>query len=133
MNECHFVGRLAADPVLTEHERHGKAATSLCSFTLAVNRQYKKGDGSPAEKTYFLDFEVWDTAGDTMANCCKRGELLVIDRASACSYPVILEDGTKINRVVFRVDKFNFQSTLFGRRNNGKKTQNSVDGRSDVS
>jgi single-strand DNA-binding protein len=128
MNECHFVGRLAADPVLTQHERHGKAPTALCNFTLAVNRQFKKTDGSPAEKTYFLDFEVWDTAAETLANFCKKGELLVIDRASACSYPVKLEDGSKVNRVVFRVDKFNFQSTLFGRKRDGKKTQDSVDG-----
>ena len=128
MNECHFVGRIASDPVLTKHERHGKPATPLCNFTLAVARQYKKGDGSNAEKTYFLDFEVWDTAADTIANFCKKGELLVIDRASACSHPVILEDGTKVNRTIFRVDKFNFQSTLFGRKTNGKKTQNPVDG-----
>ena len=128
MNECHFIGRLAADPVLTEHERHGTCSTSLCNFTLAVDRQYKKSDGSPAEKTYFLDFEVWHTAAETIAKLCKKGELLLIDRASACSHPVILEDGTKVNRTVFRVDKFNFQSTLFGRRNHGKKTSNSVDG-----
>jgi len=128
MNECHFIGRLVADPVLTEHERYGTSPTSLCSFTLAVNRQYKKNDGSPAEKTYFLDFEAWHTAAETIAKLCKKGELLVIDRASACSHLVILEDGTKVNRVTFRVDKFNFQSTLFGRRNNGKKTSNSVDG-----
>ena len=128
MNECHFIGRLAADPVLKNHERPGKAPTSLTNFTLAVNRQYKKADGTPAEKTQFLDFEVWDTAAETIANFCKKGELLIIDRASACSYPVTLEDGTKVNRTVFRVDKFNFQSALFGRKNARPKTENTVDG-----
>jgi single-stranded DNA-binding protein len=132
MNECHFVGRLAANPVLSKHERPGREDASLAHFTLAVPRQYKKADGTPAEKVQFLDFEVWDSAAETIAKFCKKGELLVIDRASACSYPVKLEDGTKVNRVIFRVDKFNFQSTLFGRRN-GKKTTDSVDGRGNVS
>ncbi len=123
MNECHFVGRMAAEPVLVK-----QMGTSLCRFTLAVNRQFKKSDGSPTEKTQFLDFEAWDTAGETIANFCKKGELLIIDRASACSYVVTLDDGSKINRINFRVDKFNFQSTLFGRNKNDKKTKDSVAG-----
>lgn len=127
MNECHFVGRLAADPVVAPHKRPGRTPTSRGTFTLAVPRQYKKSDGSTAEQTNFLEFEVWDSAADAIANC-KRGELLVIDRASACSYGVQRWDGVQINCVVFRVDKFNFQSTLFGRKNNGQKTPDSVDG-----
>jgi len=127
MNECHFVGRLAADPVLTSHERPGKNPIALTNFTLAVNRQFKKSDKTTVEQTQFLDFEIWDTAAETVAKFCKKGELLVIDRASACSYAVTLDDGTKINRVVFRVDKFNFQSVLLGRKN-VKKTQDFVDG-----
>ena len=127
MNECHFIGRLAAPPVLTQHERPGKSPIALTHFTLAVNRQYKTADGTTAEQTQFLDFEVWDTAAKTIARLCKKGELLMIDRASAVSYTVRLEDGTRVNRIVFRVDKFNFQSALFGRKND-KKTTDILDG-----
>ena len=120
MNECHFIGRLASDPIY--HPNLNK-----CTFTLAVYRKFKRADGSPAEMIQFLDFEVWDSAAETIAKCCHKGELLIIDRASACSWPVTLQDDTKINRIVFRVDKFSFQSTLFGRKN-AKKTSDSVDG-----
>ena len=127
MNEFHCIGRLAAAPVLSSHSRPGKPDVALTHFTLAVNRDYKAADGTPLQKTQFLDFEIWDTAAETVAKHCKKGELLMIDRATAVSYVVVLEDGTKVNYTVFRVDKFNFQSVLFGRKD-AKKTKDTMAG-----
>ena len=134
MNECHFIGRLVAEPVLEYYAVVNDKNPVLKSkpvpyvrFTLAVSRQHKKKDGSFKDETNFLDFEVWDTAAVTIASQCKVGEILIINRASARSYTTE-SDGVKTNHTVFRVDKFNFQSTLFGRKKNGQKTKSSVDG-----
>lgn len=128
MNEAHFIGRLAAEPILKKMPHpSGNGEVSMATFTLAVNRKHQNSTGKKVEKTQFIDFEVWDSAADAIGKYCKKGELLMITRCSAVSHVVTLEGGEKINRVIFRVDRFEYQSALFGRRNE-KKTQDSVDG-----
>jgi len=113
MNECHFIGRLLWAPKFTENK-----SVPHAEFSLLVERQFKRANGTACTEGHRLEFEVWDTAAVAIAKC-KQGELLIIDRASACRR---MDDS-----MFFRVDKFSYQSTLFGQKND-KKTSDTVDG-----
>jgi hypothetical protein len=114
MNECHFIGKLIAKPRLDDHEKPGQAPTTVCRFTLAVSRQHKKKDGATVHTTQHLNFEAWDSAAEALGKC-RKGEWLIINRASACSTPIEIDD-VKLTLTTFRVEKFSFQSALLGHK-----------------
>jgi single-stranded DNA-binding protein len=111
MNECHFIGRLIGTPKIDDVDINGKKV-AMCKFTLKVDRKHRNANGENTIRPQFLDFEIWDSAAETIYKNCRSGETIIIDRASACSYPGEDKDGNKINRIYFRVDKFSFKSTI---------------------
>jgi single-stranded DNA-binding protein len=113
MNECHFIGKLIDSPTINYHTQSNKTPIAVCHFTLGVSRQHKKRDGTIVNQTQHLDFEAWDSAAEALSKC-RKGEWLIINRASARSEPMELGDGTKFTYTTFRVEKFSFQSSLLG-------------------
>ena len=71
MNKCIMMGRLTRDPEL----RKTTADVSVCSFTLAIERDYKK-DGE--KETDFIDFEIWRQGADFVAKHFTKGRMAVV-------------------------------------------------------
>ena len=71
MNKCIMMGRLTRDPEL----RKTSADVSVCSFTLAIERDYKK-DGE--KETDFIDFEIWRQGADFVAKHFTKGRMAVV-------------------------------------------------------
>lgn len=131
MNECHFIGRFVADPVLTTITKGDGKEVSMVRFCLAINRKFKNKNGEITNQVNFLEFEAWDSAAEVIAEHCRKGTLLII-RASARSASVCYEaDGSKHNRIIFRVESFDFANNILGSRN--VKKENTVDGGSELS
>ena len=72
LNRVALVGRLTRDPEL-RRTGSGKAVTS---FNLAVNRNFKTGDGQEAD---FINVVCWGKVAENTANYCSKGSLVSID------------------------------------------------------
>ena len=80
LNRVALVGRMTKDPEL-RRTGNGKA---VASFNLAVNRNFKTGDGQEAD---FLNIAAWGKVAENTANYCSKGSLVSVDgRLQSRSY-----------------------------------------------
>lgn len=81
MNKVVLIGRLTKDPELKFTPTTG---TAVATFTIAVNRIYKK-DGQP--EADFIPIVVWGKQAESTANYMSKGKLLsVAGRIETRSY-----------------------------------------------
>lgn len=81
MNKAVLIGRLTKDPEL---KFTPGAGTAVCTFTLAVDRRFKK-EGQPSAD--FVPIVIWGKIAESTANYKKKGELIgVAGRIETRSY-----------------------------------------------
>ncbi|HDI3618666.1 TPA: single-stranded DNA-binding protein [Listeria monocytogenes] len=73
MNRVVLVGRLTKDPDL----RYTPAGVAVATFTLAVNRPFKNGQGE--QEADFIQCVVWRKPAENAANYLKKGSLAGVD------------------------------------------------------
>ncbi|EAC2526807.1 single-stranded DNA-binding protein [Listeria monocytogenes] len=73
MNRVVLVGRLTKDPEL----RYTPAGAAVATFTLAVNRPFKNGQGE--QEADFIQCVVWRKPAENVANFLKKGSLAGVD------------------------------------------------------
>ena len=71
MNTCTLIGRLAADPEL----KTTGSGTSVCNFTLAVDRKGTKGED---KITDWIDFVAWRNTGEFLSRYFHKGDPVVV-------------------------------------------------------
>lgn len=87
MNKVVLIGRLTADPNL----KFTKGGTAVTTFTLAVDRRFKK-EGQP--EADFIPIVVWGKQAESTANYVTKGKLVAVSgRIQARSYEA--KDGTR--------------------------------------
>ena len=72
LNKTILMGRLTADPELRRTQNN----TSVTSFTLAVDRDYKSQNGD--KETDFIDVVAWRFTADFVAKWFKKGMLVAV-------------------------------------------------------
>lgn len=88
MNKVVLIGRLTKDPELRFTPGNG---TAVASFTLAVDRKYKKDGQQEAD---FIPIVVWGKQAESTANYVTKGKLVgVSGRIQTRSYDA--KDGNK--------------------------------------
>lgn len=88
INKVTLVGRLTKDPELKFTPGTGTAVTT---FTLAVNRRFKK-EGQP--EADFIPIVIWGRMAESTANYKRKGEMIGISgRIETRSYEA--KDGTR--------------------------------------
>lgn len=88
MNKVILIGNLSKPPEL----RTTNNGTSVCTFSIAVNRKYKAQDGS--QITDFFDIVVWRQLADLCAKWLEKGKkVAVVGELQNRSYDA--KDGTK--------------------------------------
>lgn len=73
LNKVILMGRFAADPEL----RHTQSGTPVCSFRLAVERDFKDKDGS--RQTDWLDCVAWKGTAEFISRYFSKGRLVVVE------------------------------------------------------
>ena len=73
MNSVSLVGRLTKDPELRYIPNSG---TPVATFTIAIDRDYKKKDGT--KETDFIPIEIIGKAAEFCANYITKGRLVAI-------------------------------------------------------
>lgn len=79
MNQVGLVGRLVKDPEL----RYTSNGTATCSFTLAVDDPFSKGE----KKADFISIVTWKQSAEACANYLRKGRLCSVEgRISTRNY-----------------------------------------------
>lgn len=72
MNKITAVGRLTADPTITESAN----GAALCHFTVAANTRRKNASGQPL--TNFYRCTVWRAIAENCARYLRKGDMVTI-------------------------------------------------------
>lgn len=72
LNKAILMGRLVADPEL----RATPQGTSVCSFTLAVNRSFTKQGEQP--QADFIDIVAWGKTAEFVSKYFSKGQLVAV-------------------------------------------------------
>jgi len=93
-NQVVLMGNLTRDPEL----RTTPNGTTVCSFSLALNRRYRSGgDGEWQEATDYIDIVAWGPLGERVAQYLSKGRpALVNGRLQSRSWE---QDGAKRSKV----------------------------------
>ncbi|MBR2998526.1 single-stranded DNA-binding protein [Candidatus Saccharibacteria bacterium] len=120
-----ITGNLTRDPEL----RTTPNGSSVCSFSVAVNRVYRDTSGEQKEDVSFIDCSAWGKLAEMISQYAKKGSgVLVSGRLSQRSW----EDktsGQKRSRVEIVVEDFNFAGA--GPREGGNSSSYSSDNSAD--
>ena len=103
MNKLTLIGNLTADPVL----RATQSGTSVCSFTMAVNRRYPGPDGQKI--TDFFRVVAWRGLADSCSKYLAKGKkAAVVGELQARTYEA--KDGTTRLSLDVQADEVEFLS-----------------------
>jgi len=111
VNKVVLIGRLTKDPELKFTPGTGAA---VCTFTMAVNRRFKK-EGQP--EADFIPIVVWGKQAESTANYMSKGKLLsVAGRIETRSYEA--KDGGRRYVTEVVADEVSFLE--YGNKNQGQ-------------
>ena len=92
-NQEILMGNLTRDPEL----RTTPNGTSVCGFSLALNRSYRGSDGEWQEATDFIDIVAWGPLGERVAQYLTKGRAALVNgRLQSRSWE---QDGQKRSKV----------------------------------
>ncbi|EIF6295423.1 single-stranded DNA-binding protein [Clostridium perfringens] len=112
MNKVVLVGRLTKDPELRFTANKGTAATR---FTLAVNRDYKKEDGT--QEADFINCIAYSKRAEVIAQYLTKGKRFSI-AGSIRTGSYDAQDGTRRYTTYVVVDGFDFIDSSDSKVNN---------------
>lgn len=114
MNKAILMGRLTKHPEL----RQTQSGTSVCNFTLAVNRRFKNSQGE--RETDFLPCVAWRGTADFIAKYFRKGErMAVIGEIQTRSWEG--DDGQKRFITEINVDEAHFADGKSSGNNRGSE------------
>ena len=100
MNKVLMIGRMTKDP----ETRYTQSGTAVATFTLAVDRRFKK-DGQPSAD--FISCVAWNKLAEVIANNLVKGRKVGIEgRLQVRSYDA--QDGSKRYVTEVIVDELDF-------------------------
>ena len=73
LNTITIMGRLVRDPEL----RRTQSGTAVCSFTVAVDRDFQSKDGGERQ-TDFIDVVAWRQTGEFVSKYFAKGRMIVV-------------------------------------------------------
>jgi single-strand DNA-binding protein len=101
-NEFICAGRLTRDPEIRDVN-----GTNVVTWTVATNRSFTKKNGEKAEKSLFMDCELWGPAAQIIADRGVKGATILV-RGPLEQDNYESKDGTKRTRFKVRVEFFQF-------------------------
>lgn len=122
MNTVHLFGNLTRDPVLS----FLPSKTAVVEFGMAMNRKFKKQDGTTGEEVCYVDLTMFGKRAEVINKYFHKGNaILVTGRLKYESWDA--QDGTKRNKLVVLVENFEF----VGEKNDRKAPDNRPTGNDD--
>jgi single-strand DNA-binding protein len=124
LNRVLLMGNMTRDPQLS----YLPSQTAVVEFGLAMNRKFKKQDGSQGEEICFVDCQLFGKRAEVINKYFKKGEPIFVEgRLKLDSWQA--QDGAKRSRLRVFVENFEF----IGGRRGGGQPADSQDGPVDTS
>lgn len=111
LNRVMLIGNLTRDP----ESRFTTKGTAICTFSLAVNREFKRDDGTKTEEVTFVDLEAWGKGGELIAKYCAKGRPLFVEGRLRLDTWEDKKTGEKRSRMKVVVENFQFLNDGKGR------------------
>jgi single-strand DNA-binding protein len=103
MNKVILKGNLTRDPQLS----YLPSQTAVVEIGLAVNRRFKKQDGSQGEEVCFVDCQMFGKRAEVLNKYIKKGSPLLIEgRLKFDSWDG--QDGSKRSKLRVMIENFEF-------------------------
>lgn len=115
MNKCFLIGNLARDP---EHRQLARSGTSVCDFTIAVNR--KSGD---REETSFVDVTIWGKIADSCSRYLSKGSQVLVEGYLKQDTWEDRHTGAKRSKLKVVAENVQFLNTNSSRNRNDKSDE----------
>jgi len=74
-NRIIMLGNLTRDPQLS----YLPSKTPVVEFGLAVNRKFKRSDGTDGEEVCFIDCQAFGRQAETISKYCQKGRPLLVE------------------------------------------------------
>lgn len=113
MNNVNLVGRLVYDPEL-KYINDDKA---LCTFRLAVSRNYRNKDG--VIPTDFININIWGRRAETLCQYASKGSLIAVE-GSLRIEKYTDKDGQNKTKTIIHADNFHFLGHKHRNNDNSK-------------
>lgn len=110
LNKFLVAGRMTADP-----EIQTKGENRLCKFTIACERQKRKGEEKP--ETDFFTCIAWNRNADVVADWFGKGDIITLVGAVHINH--YEKNGEKRNSTEVKVEEIHFTG---GKKNNNNNT-----------
>ena len=121
-NKVILMGNLTRDPQLS----YLPSQTAVVEIGLAVNRKFRKADGSQGEEVCFVDCQMFGKRAEVINKYCKKGNPLFVEgRLKFDSWQG--QDGSKKSKLRVMVENFEFMGGG-GNRTQGGGDHNSGQG-----
>ncbi|HLF91461.1 MAG TPA: single-stranded DNA-binding protein [Anaerolineales bacterium] len=75
LNRIQLIGNLGKDP----ETRFTPKGSKVCTFSVAVNRRWKSGDGAPKEATDWFNIEAWGRLGEICQQYLHKGSRIYLE------------------------------------------------------
>lgn len=102
-NKVIILGNLTRDVEI----RH-LPSSSVAGFGLAVNRKFKKGDGTDGEEVAFIDCKAWGKTGETIAKFFGKGKPILVEGRLTMDEWKDKESGANRSKLLVTVESFSF-------------------------
>ena len=127
MNRVNLIGRPTKDPEL----KYTQSGTAVCSFTLAVDRQFKNKETGKKEAD-FIPIKVWNKAAENVVNYVVKGSLVAVcGRIQTGSYEN--NEGNRVYTTEVMADEVQFLESKKGSQSNEQSNNNEASGESKAS
>ncbi len=103
MNIAILKGNLTRDPDVRTINAGGRE-TQVANFTIAVNRNFKRADGTKDKETTYVDCEAWDTGAKAIGEWLKKGDPILVN--GSLKLDTWETDGQKRSKLKLRVSNF---------------------------
>lgn len=103
LNKVMLIGNLTRDPEL----RHIQNGNAVASFGMAINRRWKRQDGTAQEDTVFVDVTCWGSTADLVQRYLTKGRRVFVEgRLKLDQWTA--QDGGKRSKLVVVADGVQF-------------------------
>ena len=102
-NKVILIGNLTREPQLS----YLPSQTSVCEFGMAINRVFKKQDGSEGKETCYVDCQMFGKRAETVNKYFKKGDPIFVEgRLKFDQWNA--QDGSKKSKLRVFVENFEF-------------------------
>ena len=120
MNVVILKGNLTRDPEVRQINTSG-GETQVANFTIAVNRHFKRSDGTRDKETTYVDCEAWDTGARTLGEYFHKGDPIWVQ--GSLKLDTWETDGQKRSKLKVRINNFERLKMDSSPRNSQSTTQ----------